>query len=97
VAAAVLSAAVKAWSSPHIAVLAVGLVGTLCIWRCVLSGRERDQGRDSDHDCDRMAEVDGNRTRRTGIARATRFEGGGRHQIARHLPATTGAASRRAQ
>ncbi len=32
-----------------------------------------------------MAEVDGNRTRRTGIARPTRFEGGGRHQVAGHL------------
>jgi len=29
-----------------------------------------------------LAEVDGNRTRRTGITRATRFEGGGRHQVA---------------
>ncbi len=28
-----------------------------------------------------MAEVDGNRTRRTGIARPTRFEGGGCHQV----------------
>ncbi len=27
-----------------------------------------------------VAEVDGNRTRRTGIARAARFEGGGCHQ-----------------
>ena len=32
------------------------------------------------------AEVDGNRTRRTGIARPTRFEGGGAHQVLRHLP-----------
>ena len=32
-----------------------------------------------------VAEVDGNRTRRTGIARPTRFEGGGRHQVAGHL------------
>ena len=36
-----------------------------------------------------VAEVDGNRTRRTGIARPTRFEGGGAHQVPRHLrPAT---------
>ena len=33
-----------------------------------------------------MAEVDGNRTRRTGIARANRFEGGGAHQVLGHLP-----------
>lgn len=32
------------------------------------------------------AEVDGNRTRRTGIARANRFEGGGAHQVLGHLP-----------
>ena len=32
-----------------------------------------------------VAEVDGNRTRRTGIARPTRFEGGGAHQALRHL------------
>lgn len=32
------------------------------------------------------AEVDGNRTRRTGIARPNRFEGGGAHQVPRHLP-----------
>ena len=32
-----------------------------------------------------MAEVDGNRTRRTGIARPTRFEGGGSHQVCGHL------------
>ena len=31
------------------------------------------------------AEVDGNRTRRTGIARPTRFEGGGCHQVSGHL------------
>lgn len=31
------------------------------------------------------AEVDGNRTRRTGIARPNRFEGGGAHQVPRHL------------
>ena len=35
----------------------------------------------------KMAEVDGNRTRRTGIARPTRFEGGGAHQVPRHLHA----------
>jgi uncharacterized LabA/DUF88 family protein len=33
----------------------------------------------------RVAEVDGNRTRRTGIARPTRFEGGGAHQVPGHL------------
>jgi hypothetical protein len=33
-----------------------------------------------------MAEVDGNRTRRTGIARPNRFEGGGAHQVPGHLP-----------
>ena len=33
-----------------------------------------------------MAEVDGNRTRRTGITRPTRFEGGGAHQVLGHLP-----------
>ena len=32
-----------------------------------------------------MAEVDGNRTRQTGIARLSRFEGGGAHQVPRHL------------
>ena len=32
-----------------------------------------------------VAEVDGNRTRRTGIARPTRFEGGGAHQVLGHL------------
>ena len=32
-----------------------------------------------------VAEVDGNRTRRTGIARPTRFEGGGAHQVPGHL------------
>ena len=35
----------------------------------------------------RLAEVDGNRTRRTGITRPTRFEGGGVHQALRHLRA----------
>ena len=34
---------------------------------------------------DALAEVDGNRTRRTGIARPTRFEGGGAHQVPGHL------------
>src|SRR5215217_5562795 len=33
-----------------------------------------------------VAEVDGNRTRRTGIARPNRFEGGGAHQVPGHLP-----------
>ena len=32
-----------------------------------------------------LAEVDGNRTRRTGITRPTRFEGGGAHQALGHL------------
>ena len=32
-----------------------------------------------------VAEVDGNRTRRTGVARPNRFEGGGAHQVPRHL------------
>ncbi len=32
-----------------------------------------------------LAEVDGNRTRRTGVARPTRFEGGGAHQVLGHL------------
>ena len=34
---------------------------------------------------DAVAEVDGNRTRRTGIARPNRFEGGGAHQVPGHL------------
>ncbi len=32
-----------------------------------------------------LAEVDGNRTRQTRIARLGRFEGGGAHQVPRHL------------
>src|SRR5689334_22179476 len=32
-----------------------------------------------------LAEVDGNRTRRTGVARPSRFEGGGAHQVPGHL------------
>ena len=32
-----------------------------------------------------LAEVDGNRTRRTGIARPNRFDGGGDHQVPGHL------------
>lgn len=39
VVAAVLSASVKAWSSPQPPVLVVGLVGTLAIWRLVLARR----------------------------------------------------------
>ncbi len=35
--------------------------------------------------CSWLAEVDGNRTRRTGIARPNRFEGGGAHQVPGHL------------
>ena len=34
-----------------------------------------------------VAEVDGNRTRRTGVARPARFEDGGAHQVLRHLHA----------
>ena len=34
-----------------------------------------------------LAEVDGNRTRQTGIARLNRFEGGGAHQVPGHLHA----------
>ena len=34
-----------------------------------------------------LAEVDGNRTRRTEIIRSTRFEGGGAHQVPGHLRA----------
>ena len=37
--------------------------------------------------------MDGNRTRRTGITRPTRFEGGGAHQVPGHLLA--GSAGRR--
>ena len=33
-----------------------------------------------------VAEVDGNRTRHARIARITRFEGGGAHQVLIHLP-----------
>lgn len=36
-----------------------------------------------------MAEVDGNRTRRTRVARPNRFEGGGVHQVPGHLRGTT--------
>ena len=32
-----------------------------------------------------LAEVDGNRTRQTRVARLGRFEGGGAHQVPRHL------------
>jgi len=32
-----------------------------------------------------LAEVDGNRTRRMGIAHPNRFEGGGAHQVLGHL------------
>jgi hypothetical protein len=37
VVAAVLSASVKAWSSPHPGVLVAGLAGTLCVWRFALT------------------------------------------------------------
>ena len=36
-----------------------------------------------------VAEVDGNRTRRTGITHPTRFEGGGAHQALGHLRRAT--------
>jgi len=39
VVAALLSASVKAWSSPHVAVLVPGIVGTLAIWHLVLRDR----------------------------------------------------------
>jgi len=39
VVAALLSASVKAWSSPHAPVLVAGLVGTLAIWHLVLRDR----------------------------------------------------------
>jgi hypothetical protein len=39
VVAAVLSASVKAWSSPHPTVLVVGLVGTVATWRFALARR----------------------------------------------------------
>src|SRR6478735_9705612 len=49
-----------------------GSIETLCHTQC----RERRGA---------LAEVDGNRTRRTGIARPNRFEGGGAHQVPGHL------------
>jgi hypothetical protein len=39
VVAALLSASVKAWSSPHVATLVPGLVGTLALWHLVLRPR----------------------------------------------------------
>ena len=36
-----------------------------------------------------LAEVDGNRTRRTRITRSTRFEGEGAHQVPGHLHPST--------
>jgi hypothetical protein len=36
-----------------------------------------------------LAEVDGNRTRQTRIARLSRFEGGGAHQVPGHLHLST--------
>jgi hypothetical protein len=36
----------------------------------------------------KLAEVDGNRTRLTRIARDNRFEGGGAHQVPGHLQTT---------
>ncbi len=37
-----------------------------------------------------LAEVDGNRTRRTGVARPNRVEGGGAHQVLGHLQVVDG-------
>jgi hypothetical protein len=42
--AALLSLVVKAWSSPHIGVLAAGLAGTLCIWHLFLNSRAGSPG-----------------------------------------------------
>jgi hypothetical protein len=39
VAAALLSASIKAWSSPHVMVLAPGIVGTLAVWHLLLRDR----------------------------------------------------------
>ena len=44
-----------------------------------------------------LAEVDGNRTRRTGIARPNRFEGGGAHQVPGHLPGDRRSSTTRAR
>ena len=40
--------------------------------------------------------MDGNRTRRTGVARPSRFEGGGAHQVPGHLRPVTVAVGYRA-
>lgn len=48
-------------------------------------GKGRCPHREAGPSPGRAAEVDGNRTRRTGIARPTRFEGGGAHQVPGHL------------
>jgi hypothetical protein len=50
-------------------------------WRTKLSRRSELQ----DSVGGEMAEVDGNRTRRTGITHPTRFEGGEAHQAPKHL------------
>jgi hypothetical protein len=39
VVAALLSASIKAWSSPHVAVLVPGILGTLAVWHLVLRDR----------------------------------------------------------
>jgi hypothetical protein len=46
----------------------------------VLHGQVTEAG-----DARPLAEVNGNRTRQTGIARLSRFEGGGAHQVPSHL------------
>jgi hypothetical protein len=43
VVAGLLSLSVKAWSSPHAAVLTCGIVGTLCIWRLALRRPEASE------------------------------------------------------
>ena len=49
-------------------------------------GSARDRRAHPRTTVDALAEVDGNRTRRMGIAHPNRFEGGGAHQVPRHLP-----------
>jgi len=44
VVAALLSASVKAWSSPHPGVLVAGLAGTLCVWRFALTESRSRRG-----------------------------------------------------
>jgi hypothetical protein len=47
VVAALLSASVKAWSSPHPGVLVAGLAGTLCVWRFALTESRSRRGADA--------------------------------------------------